>query len=467
MEPTVTAGVFIWPGLALAAYALWVVVVAPLIDRYRREVTPARQRPALVDPSYNRKVRTALPDAWRAAGLKPTPARALPSTNGAARALGDGIEIPLTFGGYNASDLVKLEERVAGALQRDVAVGLVRIRPTPGQPGRGTLVVARTHPLAAPVVWPAAYGRRAPGGKEWHVCIGRTEFLRPATVDLSMTSAWFGQNGSGKTVGVVCMMLAAATMPNVELTIYDGSLKGGSGYVDFGARLLHGRPLRSKAEIVADMRQTFASLTRRAELLNGKPWQATRALPLRVKIIEEFPALELEDDDLELLIKLVRQGREFGLAAHLVSQNPAGYVVDTGLRAELRQRMVYRVDGWRMADMGLGEGTRGSDGEDGYVPIPVQWPGVFDSVVKEETGVIRSRTFMPTSTMAEAEAWATATGLDAQAPRWRDDPKAVALARMRAFIRAHVEACPSAPVAGDIVPLRQRTQTRYSGNRTS
>ena len=456
-----TSAVFVWP-LACVALLVAYLALAPLIDRWRRPKVAVR-RPeqaglTSLPDSYPRQVKAEMPAAWAAAGLRSTEARPLPTVHAGGRPVGDGIEFGLSYPGWTADELRKVEERVAGALARRVTVGLVRIRPLPGSPGRGSITVARTHPLAAAAAYPVAPGRRPPGGRGLQVAIGRTEFLRPYLIDLTKTALWVGQNGSGKTVGVTDMLLGAATFPNVEITVYDGSVKGGTGYGDFGPRIRHGLVLKSKRGIVEDIGRIEASLRKRAEILDGRPYHPTPELPLRLVVIEEFPALDLEDDDLERVIHLAQQGRELGLAIHAVAQNPIGAIVDTVLRAELRQRVVFRVDGWRVADMGLGEGTRGGNGEDGYQPIPEQWPGVFDAVVAEESGVVRCRAFMPMSTLVEARAWANERG-ELDVIDWAD-PRPVALARIRAFVALHVTRCPKRPEAIDLVAKPRVTGAR-------
>lgn len=265
------------------------------------------------------------------------------------------------------------------------------------------------------------------------------------------------------TWGVVDMMLAAATFPNVEMTVYDASIKGGSGYAPFGPRLRHGGVLKGRRQIFADIAKVEQSLARRAKLLDGQPYTPTAKLPLRLVIIEEFPGLIAEDDDLETIIRLAQQGREFGLSLQLVAQNAHGTIVDTVLRAELRQRLAFRMAGWREADMALGEGVRGGDGEDGWTPIPDAWPGVLDSVVAEETGVVRSRCFAPISTLADAQR------MFGSAIDWSDE-KAVPNARMRCFVQQHVAALAypngaalRAPQAIDLPPAAGRRPASTKG----
>ena len=412
-------------GVLVAGYgAVW--TRAEIVKRRARAKAPARERaPELL--GYGRRVNAELPAAWEAAGIRTTAQRQAPTIAGNGRPLGDGLVFPMRYAGWTAGELTKAEERLASALARRVQVGLVRIRPLPGQPGHAQLIVSRTHPLGTQLAWPGPPGSTPTGGRGLEAVIGQTEYLRPLIVDPAKTALWAGQNGSGKTWGLADMLLCLAPRPNVELTVYDASVKGGSGYSGFAARLRHGRVLTDRDEIFGDLEQIEVSLGRRAEILDGRPWSPTPALPLRLVLIEEFPGLAPEDEDLDLIVRLAQQGREFGFALHLASQNAHGSIVDTVLRAELRQRLVFRMNGWREVDMALGEGTRGGDGEDGYVPIPTEWPGVLDSVVTGETGVVRSRCWAPISSLADARAMFGGS-ID-----WTD-PRAVPNARMRCFV---------------------------------
>jgi hypothetical protein len=276
--------------------------------------------------------------------------------------------------------------------------------------------------------------------------IGRSENLGAALVDMARTSMWAGQNGSGKTVGVIDMLMVAASLPWVEITVYDGSDKLGADYLDLAPRLRHGRVLTKRREIVADLKLQRKALRRRSAILAGRPYQPSRKLPLRIILLGEFPALELEDRELADVLGLARQGRAHGVALHLETQDASAAVVDSELRRELRQRLVFRMDGWDSADSALGRGVRGADGSDGFTPIPAEWPGVFDSVTDE--GVTRNRAFLPQSTLDEAKAWARGRGFGLN---W-SDPAAVRLARQRCYMALHVAQCPDAPVSVDWEP---------------
>lgn len=454
-----TAAVFVWPLVACLGVVAWLIVPTALERRRARTFAPRAHRGTVVappPPSYAKAVIDALPQAWASSGLRETPSKPFPKVTGAARPLGDGISLPIRTV-YAMRELVKLEERVAAGLAGRVPVGLVRVRSTPGEPGRAELIVSRTHPLASQLPYPVMPGQRPWGGRGLQVTVGQTEFLKPLTVDLQKTALWAGQNGSGKTWGVIDMMLAASTFPNVEMTVYDASIKGGSGYSPFGPRLRHGGVLKGRRAIFADIALVEQSLAARAKLLDGAPYAPTRKLPLRLIIIEEFPGLIAEDEDLETIIRLAQQGREFGLSLQLVAQSAHGTIIDTVLRAELRQRFVFRMAGWREADMALGEGVRGGDGEDGWQPIPDAWPGVLDSVVPEETGIVRSRCFAPIASLADAQR------MFGSSVDWAD-PKAVPNARMRSFVQQHVDALTfpngaplSAPRAVDLpVPAQKK-----------
>lgn len=434
-----TPHVFLGPLVAVLVLIVW--LVAGVVQDARRR--PARARGAGVatiggpPATYGRAVAAALPGAWRSAGLREQ-SRPLPAVHGEGRPMGDGVAFPMTAP-YAMGELVRLEERVAAALARSVPVGLVRVRPTPGRPGYATLVVSRTHPLATQLPYPVQPGHRPPGGRGLEAVIGQTEFLTPLIVDPRKTSLWVGQNGSGKTWGVMAMLIAMSTFPVVEMTVYDASVKAGSGYAQLGPRLRHGKVLTGTKRINADLRAVMRSLERRAELLDGRPYAPTRDMPLRMIVFEEFPHWADDDDsDLDLVIALAREGREFGLSLQLVAQNAIGTSVDTTLRAELRQRFVFKVDGWRTADLALGEGVRGGDGEDGWSPIPSDWPGVLDSVVTGESGVVRSRVFAALSSLADARAmWGDSVD-------W-GDPRAVPNARMRCFVAQHLAALRAGP----------------------
>jgi hypothetical protein len=434
------------PGLAALAVVLVVglLTLRTELERRRRDAARGAGVDRVYLPmTYERAVRAGWEQACAAAELRDRTTRQAPTLLPGGRPAGDGLEIPVRFGGWTLEELKRAQERLGGALGRHVAVGHLMVRGTPGRPGQGSVVVYRTHPLAALAPWPAPAGVAPRGRVGTLVAVGRAETLGPALVDLARTSMWAGQNGSGKTVGVIDMLMAAATLPWVELTVYDVSDKLGADYADMAPRLRHGRVLTSRREIVADLKAQRRALRQRSLILAGRPYQPSRRLPLRIILVEEFPALELYDRELADLLGLARQGRGPGVALHLVTQDASAAVVDSELRRELRQRLVFRMDGWDSSDSALGRGVRGADGSDGYTPIPAEWPGVFDAVTEE--GVTRNRAFLPQSTVPEAREWSRVRGFGL---RW-SDPAAVRLARQRAFVALHVAACPPAPVSVD------------------
>lgn len=428
--------VFVVPmlGVLLVVLVVGLMTVRGAVEQRRRDAARGTADSSRLPYTYERGVRAAWESVCAAAELKDRTTRQAPSLLPGARPRGDGLEIPIRFGGWTLEELTKASERLGGALGRHVSVGHLKVRGTPGRPGQGSVIIYRTHPLAAVAPWPVAPGLAPPGGRGSVVAVGRSENLGPALVDLARTSMWAGQNGSGKTIGILDMLMAATALPWVEVTVYDGSDKLGADYLDLAPRLRHGRVLTARRGIIGDLALHRKALRVRSGMLSGRPYQPTRRLPLRIILVEEFPALELEDRELALLLALARQGRAHGVAVHLVTQDASAAVVDSELRRELRQRLVFRMDGWDSADSALGRGVRGADGSDGFTPIPAEWPGVFDSVTDE--GVTRNRAFLPQSTVPEAHAWAAARGFRMD---WRD-PGALRLARQRAFVAQHVAA---------------------------
>lgn len=373
----------------LAAWALWPTKQAQP-DVRQRAAERSRQE-------WARNTLRRMPAAWAAAGVTPTSskpgakvaAQQVPVMHSPGRWLEDGIEWEFSAHGHDVAELAKHAPVVESALNEGRGrVAYVEIRPAVGDPGRGVLRALWTHPLAKARPWPYQPGETPMANSRDKAVLGVDTGGQPVRLGVLEYSALFGgQNGSGKTIGVLTYLANLMPLPDVEITVYDASVKRGADYLAMLPRL---RALITEPqEIAADLARQFATFAARAGTLGERAYQPTREMPVRVMLVEEAPAL-LEVLDSTTLRLIAQQTRAYGGVLVLVSQSGHSNVMDTVLRGELRNRVCYRVANWQAADMILGDVPDAK----AYQLIPQQWPGTAD-VDRDGTGLTRFRTYLP------------------------------------------------------------------------
>lgn len=240
-----------------------------------------------------------------------------------------------------------------------------------------------------------------------------------------------GCTGSGKSELVAQLILAGLHSDGLVLD-WVGDPQGGQSYgalkdaVDWFAR--------DKTEITLMLLAALKEMLRRNDELarsNTKTWRPTRAMPLLVLTLDEVQSYIDDPIILDLVEKLVGQGRKCGIKMRLITQVPAAYNLggSTYIKEQLKagQTLIFRamtdvagrsaVEGdcpidptqlpskWGKNTCGAGQTTAGlmfvqgvnardvygrSDytGDDMSVWLEQLTPGVFGREAQQESGVL-------------------------------------------------------------------------------
>lgn len=156
-----------------------------------------------------------------------------------------------------------------------------------------------------------------------------------------------GCTGSGKSE-VVAQLLLASLHSNGLVLDWVGDPQGGQSYgqlkdaVDWFAR--------DKSEITLMLLAALKEMLRRNDELaanNIKTWQPTKAMPLLVITLDEVQSYIEDPAILELVEKLVGQGRKCGIKLRLITQIPAAYNLggSTYIKEQLKagQTLIFRA----------------------------------------------------------------------------------------------------------------------------
>lgn len=181
-----------------------------------------------------------------------------------------------------------------------------------------------------------------------------------------------GCSGSGKSELVAQLILAGLHSDGLVLD-WLGDPQGGQSYgalkdyVDWFAR--------DKTEITLMLLAALKEMLRRNDELtakNIKTWKPTRAMPLLVITLDEVQSYIDDPAILELVEKLVGQGRKCGIKMRLITQVPAAYNLggSTYIKEQLKigQTLIFRA----MTDVA------GRSAVEGDCPIdPTELPTVW------------------------------------------------------------------------------------------
>jgi len=156
-----------------------------------------------------------------------------------------------------------------------------------------------------------------------------------------------GCTGSGKSEFVAQLLLASLHSNGLVLD-WVGDPQGGQSYgalkdaVDWFAR--------DKSEITLMLLAALKEMLRRNDELaenNIKTWQPTKAMPLLVITLDEVQSYIDDPAILELVEKLVGQGRKCGIKMRLITQIPAAYNLggSTYIKEQLKagQTVIFRA----------------------------------------------------------------------------------------------------------------------------
>lgn len=216
--------------------------------------------------------------------------------------------------------------------------------------------------------------------------VGLLENGDEATLNLSNCSGVVvgGVPGSGKTAGMMVIVLALYLSGCCELTIIDG--KGGQDwiwaknaardYVGDDLDAVHDLLLRSDDE----MRSRLSSMRQRYGASNFWNISPDRRPPLRVILIDECqsffdlkgilggkPAKDKAGEILAAATDIVKKGRSAGFLLFAITQKPTVESLPSALRDNCGLRICFRVSTPEAARAVLGDVPQGS-------PIPTEIP---------------------------------------------------------------------------------------------
>lgn len=288
--------------------------------------------------------------------------------------------------GLAVGDVVSRAEHLAAAL------GVHRLYVTPHERRADllTISVRSGDALAAPVAvpWPVA--------GVWDVAhpvpVAVTETGEIVTADLWQSSVLLaGSPGSGKSVAMWLLVLAAALDPSVTLLVVDA--KGGVEFSLLRSRADHlainaGEAVSLLTDVLTEVERRTAWLVEQGRRKTERDDTAFPPIVLVVDEMAEVTGLPSKEskEAAGLLRRIVALGRAVGITVIGATQKPSADVVPTGLRDIFRYRWGFRCGTRGQAETVLG----GSDVAGDLVDIPAGSPGV-GYLVTEAGDAVRCR----------------------------------------------------------------------------
>lgn len=283
-------------------------------------------------------------------------------------------EINLPYG-VTAADVMGVRNRLASALRRPL--GAVWPEPvSDAHPGRLVLWVGHEEMRkAAHPPWPLLKAGTADLFEP--IPYGHDQRGRPISVELMFNNVLIGAMPRyGKTFALRVLLMACALDPSAELHLWE--LKG-TGDLKSLEQVAHRYGSGAKEETyegaLASLREVFAELERRAEVINDLPedlcpeFKVTRRLadtkalglhPLVLAIDEcqdLFAHEELGPEAGKLATAIIKRGPALGVILLLATQRPDKKSLPTSISANAGIRICLRVMGHVETDMILGTGS--------------------------------------------------------------------------------------------------------------
>ncbi|MBF8192443.1 cell division protein FtsK [Nonomuraea sp. K274] len=286
-------------------------------------------------------------------------------------------DVNLPFG-VTAADVMEVRNRLASALRRPL--GAVWPEPvSEAHPGRLVLWVGHEEMRKqAQPAWPLLKAGRADLFQAFPY--GTDNRGRWIPVELMFGNALIASMPRyGKTFALRVLLMACALDPSAELRLWE--LKG-TGDLKSLEQVAHrygsGASEEVLARALADLREVFAELERRAEVINDLPADLcpefkvtrqladTRALGLHPLVLaidecqELFAHEEFGPEAAKLATAIIKRGPALGIIMLLATQRPDRKSLPTGISANAGIRICLRVMGQVETDMILGTGAHKS-----------------------------------------------------------------------------------------------------------
>lgn len=281
-------------------------------------------------------------------------------------------DVDLPFG-VTVADVVERRDRLASGLRRPLSA--VWPEATAAEHAGRLILWVGDQPLNAmkPAVWPLAKVGKVDllGGM---FPFGVDQRQRPVMVSLAETNALVGSlPGGGKTSAVRVLALAAALDPLAEIRISEHKGSGDLSALEKVAhRYVSGVDDAAIEATVASLREVYAELARRAEVIRKLPRdlvpdskvtpelagrRSLRLHPLVVVVDEAqevFGHSEYGEEAGKLCEAIIKRGRALAVILIIATQRPDARSLPTGVSANVGVRFCLRVMGQTENDMVLG-----------------------------------------------------------------------------------------------------------------
>lgn len=277
--------------------------------------------------------------------------------------------------GVTAADVMEQRARLASGLRRPLGA----VWPEP---------VSEAHPGRL-VLWVGHEEMRKQAQPEWPLLkAGRVDLFEPIPYGTDNRGRWVkallmfnnvligAMPRYGKTFSLRVLLMACALDPTAELRLWE--LKG-TGDLKSLERVAHrygsGPDEETLARALADLREVFAELERRAEVINDLPSDLcpefkvtrrladTKALGLHPLVLaidecqELFTHPEFKDEAKHLATAIIKRGPALGVIMLLATQRPDKDSLPKSISANVGIRICLRVMGQVETDMILGTGS--------------------------------------------------------------------------------------------------------------
>ncbi|NRQ40596.1 cell division protein FtsK [Nonomuraea sp. NN258] len=277
--------------------------------------------------------------------------------------------------GVTAADVMAARQRLASALRRPL--GAVWPEPvSDAHPGRLVLWVGHEEMRKQKQpAWPLATAGQCDLFQA--IPYGSDQRGRPISVELMFGNVLIGAMPRyGKTFALRVLLMACALDPTAELHLWE--LKG-TGDLKALEQVAHrygsGAKEETYAAAMAGLREVFAELERRAEVINDLPEDLcpeskvtrrladTRALRLHPLVLaidecqELFAHEEFGEEAGRLATAIIKRGPALGIILLLATQRPDKKSLPTSISANAGIRICLRVMGHIETDMILGSGS--------------------------------------------------------------------------------------------------------------
>lgn len=277
--------------------------------------------------------------------------------------------------GVTVAEVAEHRDKLASGLRRPL--GAVWPEPeSDAHPGRMVLWVGKdTLAKSKAPDWPLL--KRGQADIFQPLPFGFDQRLRPVSVPLIFDSILIGAMPRyGKTMALRVLLLGAALDPSVLLYIYE--LKGTGDLSSPGEQVAHryasGAGTATLAECMAGLREVYAELERRADIIRGLPKavcpenKVTPELSRRVggglapivlaidECQELFSNKDLKDEATELCVAIIKRGPALGIMLALATQRPVTGSLPNDISANAGIRLCLRVAGHLENNLILGTG---------------------------------------------------------------------------------------------------------------